>query len=101
MPQKHKTRKEVAADRKAAKANRVDRSNIKVTDSFDPKILTNDSESQRMWRWAFIGTSTAVAILENYASLGLPNGSVEHINTLIARLDAVVKNINANQAPQE
>lgn len=100
QPEQTKTRAQIRSERKAAKASRIDRSNIQAEATFDPNILTSKSEADRLWRWAFVGTSTAVALIENYARMGLPSADADHIISLIQRLKTAADIINENQTSE-
>lgn len=52
--------------------------------------ITGDSEADRLWKHAMVGTGTCVGLIEQYVSVGMPRPPLNHIAGLHDRLGKVL-----------
>ena len=57
--------------------------------TLDPNLVTQQTESARLWNHVLFGTGTCVGMIEGYVSMGLPGDPLPQIKLLINRLVAV------------
>lgn len=63
----------------------------------EPRLVTQVSESERLWNHVLFGTGTCIGMIEGYAKLGLPGDPAPQIQQLIQRLQGVLKGIKSNE----
>lgn len=62
-----------------------------------PSVISEGTESVRLWRHVLYGTGTCVGMMEGYAALGMEGASVEQIQALIVRLDKLISTVQNKQ----
>lgn len=62
--------------------------------------LSSETEGPRLWGQVLIGAHSFVGMIEGYCNFGMPGAPIESINGLVARLQEVLKKIEAENEVQ-
>jgi len=62
--------------------------------------LSSETERPRLWGQVLIGAHSFVGMIEGYCDFGMPGAPIESISGLVARLQEVLKKIEATNEVQ-